>query len=123
MERLSMIINGWDCSFAFNRTSAGYAPVKVEGRNSGTATDGTDIIDLIRVKDSWTLPGNALNAENYAKLLAICSLDYVTATYPHPSTGEPVTKAMVPTLSEAARKPITGRGIWYAGWTLTLKER
>lgn len=123
MDRLSVIINGWDCSFAFNRTGAVYAPVKVEGNNSGTAMDGTDIIDLIRVKDSWVLPGNALSAEHYAKLLGICSLAYVTATYPHPSTGEPVTKSMVPTLSEAGRKPIPGRGIWYVDWTLTLKER
>ena len=123
MTRLKIVLNGWDCSEAFNRRSSTFSVIKVEGPNSGVSMGGTDIIDLVSVKDRWSLTGNPLNAEDYAKLVGICSQAYVTAAYTHPETGATVTKAMVPTLSEATYSPIGASSLWYAGWTLTLKER
>lgn len=122
MERLEIKLNGWDCSRLFNRHGAVFVPIRVEGVNAGVSTSRTVIPDLVRVKDSWTLAGNAVRAEEFSRLLALGSLEKITAIYPSPLSGAVVTKEMIPTLSEATRVPRSAGELWYSGWTLTLEE-
>lgn len=123
MSRLTMILDGLDCTHAFNKKGAFYTPIKVEGPNSGESMGGTDIIDLIRVKDYWELEGNPLREADYRKILSISKRAYITAVYPDPETGLETTKVMVPTMSQATRIPFQSGELWYDGWSLTLKER
>lgn len=123
MSRLSMILNGWDCSLLFNRRGVSFQQIKVEGANSGISMGGTTIVDLIRVKDYWILPGNGVSAGDYARLLSLSRNDYLSATYLSPESETLVTKTMIPTLSAATRTPFRSGKVWYEGWSLTLEER
>ena len=123
MSRLSMTLNGWNCSFAFNKWGSVYTPIKVEGPNSGQSMGGIDIIDLVNTKDCWELQGNPLKEADYRKMLSLGKQAYITAVYPDPETGTETTKVMVPTLGAATYTPIRAGEVWYVGWTLTLKER
>lgn len=123
MSRFNITLNGWDASFAFNKWGVSYQPVKVEGVNSGVSQGGSTIVDLVKTKDLLTLQGNGVNADTFGKLSLLARQDYVTAVYPHPETGDSVTKVMMPTLSPAIRTPVRTGEVWYEGWTLTLEER
>lgn len=123
MSRFNIKLNGWDASSAFNKWGVSYQPVKVEGVNSGVSQGGTTIVDLVKTKDLLTLQGNGVDAATFGKLSALARQDYLTAVYPHPETGENVTKVMIPSLSPAIRTPLRAGDVWYEGWTLTLEER
>ena len=122
MEKFALTLNGLDCTEAINRWGVAYQPIKVEGSASGVSQGGATIVDLIRTKDIWTLQGNAVREDFFRQLSAICRNAYATAIYPHPETGQNVTKTVLPTLSSAKRKVVRG-AIWYDGWTLSLEER
>lgn len=123
MNRLKMILNGWDCSKAFDRWGASFQTKRVEGPNSGVSMGGSTIVDLVKTKDCWTLKGNGVNTETYARLSALCRHDYITAVYVHPETLQETTKVMIPSLSSAVRTPFPDGQAWFTGWTLTLEER
>ena len=123
MSRFELTLNGWDASAAFNKWGVTYQPIKVEGVNSGISMGGSTIVDLVKTKDYLVLQGNSVPAETFQRISALARLDYVTATYPHPETGETVTKVMMPTLSAALRVPLRAGEVWYTDWTLTLEER
>ena len=123
MSRLSMILNGWNCSHAFNKWGSSFGRIKVSGPNGGVSMGGSTILDIVKVKDCWTLVGNAVSSADYAKLAALARQDYITAQYPSPETGKVVTKVVMPTMTEATQVPIRSGETWYEGWTLTLEER
>lgn len=120
---MKLILNGVDFSGRFNRygVSAGFE--RVEGPNSGTAMDGTAIIDLVATKDTLDLEGNYFTQEDYAQLVVICKNAVILVTLDDPNTGEEdVTKTMIPTLSAAHQVPMRGQ-LFYDGIRLTLKEQ
>lgn len=123
MSRFNIKLNGWDASAAFNKWGVSYQPIKVTGPAQGISQGGSTIVDLLKTKDLLVLPGNGVNEATFRKISALARLDYVTAIYSHPETGEEVTKVMMPTLSAANRVPLRTEEIWYEGWTLTLEER
>ena len=123
MSRWKLVINGTDFSAVINKWGVGYQPVKVHGPNEAVAMSGSTIVDLLKVKDKLILTGNAVPQATYSALDAMCRLDYVTAVYDHPATGQEVTKVMIPELSQGTRVPLRAGEIWIDGWTLTLEER
>lgn len=123
MSRFNIKLNGWDCSKAFHKWGVYFRQIKVEGPNSDVSQGGTAIVDLVKVKDYLSLTGNAVDRDTFGKLSALARQDYITAIYEHPETGEEVTKVMIPSLSDANRKPMHGGALWFDGWTLTLEER
>ena len=123
MSRFNIKLNGWDASAAFNKWGVSYQPVKVEGVNAGVSQGGSTIVDLVKTKDLLVLQGNGVSAETFRKISTLSRLDYVTAIYSHPETGDEVAKVMMPTLSAATRTPVRAGEVWYVGWTLTLEER
>jgi len=122
VSRFYIELDGVDFTKAFNKWGMRYHPIKVEGAASGVSMGGSAIVDLLRVKDGITLRGNAVQEAVYRQLAAICSQAYVTASYEHPVTGNPVSKQMLATLSEANRMPM-GSKVMFDGWSLTLEER
>lgn len=123
MSKFTISLNGEDFTAAFNKWGVSWEPVKIFGPNQGTSMAGSAIVDLVAVKDCMVLQGNDILRESFSKLQQICAADYVTAVFPHPATGETVTKVMMPTLSTARRKPMHGGRVYLSGWTLTLEER
>ena len=123
MSRLSVTLNGWNCSHLFNKWGTFCYDIKVEGPNSGISQGGTRIVDLVRTKDGFRLEGNSVGYEDYKRLRAMCRQAYLTAVIREIPEGEGVPKTMIPTLSEANRKVMSGGKIYYDGWTLTLEER
>lgn len=123
MRAFQITLNGVDYSTAFNKWGVRWSPVKVTGPNEGISQGGHVIIDLLRVKDLLTLQGNDVEQRVYSALQAVCAEGSVTAVFTHPATGKTVNETMIPTLSEAAQKPMPGGKVYLSGWTLTLEER
>lgn len=123
MSRWNLKLNNIVFSTAINKWGVVYIPIKVLGQNEGTSMGGSTIVDLLKVKDKLILTGNAVPQATYSALDAVCRLDYVTAVYDHPATGQEVTKVMIPELSQGTRVPLRAGEIWIDGWTLTLEER
>ena len=122
MSRLSVTLNGWNCSHLFNKWGIFCYDIKVEGPNSGISQGGTRIVDLVRAKDGFRLVGNSANETDYKKLRTMCRQAYVTVILRETPEDEGTPKAMIPTLSEAKRRILGGKR-YYDGWTLTLEER
>lgn len=120
---MKLILNGVDFSGRFNRYGVHAGLERVEGPNSGTAMDGTAIIDLVATKDTLDLEGNYFTQTDYARLVSICKNAVILVTMDDPNTGKTnVTKTMIPTLSGARQVPMRGQ-LYYDGIQLTLKEQ
>lgn len=121
--RFQIKLNGRDFSTAFNKWAVSYTPLRVEGPNSGTSQGGSVIVDLLRVKDSFALEGNAVPETVYRALMEECSGAYVTAEYIRPRTGQLELVQMIPNLSKGRQVPMRNGVSYYDGWSLTLEEK
>lgn len=120
---MTLIINGTDFSEDFSPYVPEFGLNRVEGPNSGTAQDGSAIIDLVDTKDTMEYTSSLLTEERYRLIRQIAKLATVTVQYDDPDTGEISSKTMIPSVGSAKRIPLLGGGNVYKSLVLTLTEK
>ena len=119
---MNIKLNNVDFSGYFNIYGIKPGLEKVEGPHSGVAQDGTSIIDLVDVKDTFELEGNGLTQEQFTALTNLCRLPYVTAVYDSSFTGQSVTKVVILTLGGSHQVPMRGK-MYYDEVQITMREK
>ena len=120
---MTLIINGTDFSNDFSPYLPEFGISKIEGPNSGTAQDGSAIIDLVDTKDEMVYTSSLLTEERYKLIRKIAKLPVVSVQYDDPDIGDLSTKIMIPSIGNAKRIPLLGGGIAYKSLVLTLTEK
>lgn len=116
------MINGIDFSPYLYRYGLAIQYSKVYGDNGGVLVDGTEVVDLVKVRTILTAACNPLTSERLSKLADVCREEYVVVDFEDPNGGRQ-RKEMIPDLS-AANKSLTVGGITYwEGLVITLRER
>lgn len=119
---MTIQLNGVDFSGYFNIFGINPGLERVEGPNSGTAQDGTSIIDLVDTKETYELEGNGLTQAQFTQLTALCRLPTITAVLDDPFTGTSATLEVIPTLGGSHQRPMHGQN-YYDEIQLTLREQ
>lgn len=116
------MINGVDVSPCLYRYGLAIQYSKVYGGNGGTLMDGTEVVDLVKVRTILTAACNPLTSERLSKLAEVCREEYVIVDYEDPS-GARQRKEMIPELSAATKSLTVGGITHWEGAVLTLRER
>ena len=96
---------------------------KVYGKNGGQMLDGTEVVDLVRVRKVLTAACNPLTSAQLSTLEEVCRREYVAVRYTDPAEGGDVRIDAVPSLS-VVNKSLVSNGVTH--WTdavITLRER
>lgn len=119
---MTLIINGNDFSNYFSPYLPELGINRIEGPNSGTAQDGTTIVDLVNTKDTIELTSVLLTEEHYKLIRQIARLPTVTVQFDDPDAEGLKTKVMVPSVGPAKQIPLLGGGYVYKSLVLVLTE-
>ena len=96
---------------------------KQYGDGGGIAKDGTEIVDLTRVRTVLSAACNPLTSAQLSKLALACKDDYVTVKYTDPVSGDDKTAEMIPELSAASKALDKGGLVYWQGVVITMRER
>lgn len=115
-------INGEDFSGYLYRYGLAIQYEKVYGNGGGKMRDGTETVDLLRVRTVLTAACNPLTSEQLTKISDACKGDYVLAGFLSPD-GTKQWLMMIPELS-TVNKSLTVSGVTYwEGLVITLREK
>lgn len=96
---------------------------KVYGNNGGLMINGSETVDLVKVRKVLTAACNPLTSAQLSTLADVCKREYVSVRYTDPAEGGDVRIDAVPTLSAASEALITGGITYWTGAVITLRER
>ena len=123
-KRLPLKINAVDFTEYAHRTSYTVAYEDRIGPNSGLMLDGTETGALLARKAVITWPLNDLTGDQLARILTVCTDEFVAVEFLDPKTNSLRRGVFKANVSAATCNNITADGIyWYTGQVLTLRER
>ncbi len=116
-------INGQDWTEYINPYSVRPSHEKRQGKNAGKSMGGSEIIDTVKVASSFSCMVGLIMQEQYAELMRLAKLDYVTVIYDDPDTGKEETRVMMLTTGKPLQLPLMGGGYAYKNISLDFEER